>query len=72
MKFNSSHILIIALFFLSSIFLGTALAGDENFPEVDDDTGDAGDTYDVEKIEKLIKTSIHKRKSPPIISIDNK
>lgn len=38
MKFKYSMILIITLFFLSSIILGTVYAGDDLNPEIDDDT----------------------------------
>ncbi|MHA2281178.1 MAG: NEW3 domain-containing protein [Promethearchaeota archaeon] len=38
MKFVNSMIIIITLLFLSSIILGTAFAGDDLNPEVDDDT----------------------------------
>jgi hypothetical protein len=40
MRFKNSLILIISLIFLSSIILGTAMAGDESNPEIRDDTGE--------------------------------
>lgn len=40
MRFKNSLILIISLIFFTSIISGTAMAGDESFPEIDDDTGE--------------------------------
>jgi hypothetical protein len=40
MRFNNSLILIISLFFLSSIILGTVMAGDDVNPEIEDGTGE--------------------------------
>lgn len=43
MKFKNLVVLIITLFFIASFTLGTALAGDENDPEVDDDTDETAE-----------------------------
>lgn len=40
MRFNNSLILTISLFFLSSIVLGTVMAGSDVDPEISDNTGD--------------------------------
>ena len=40
MKVRNLLVLITMLFFITSLTLGTALAGDENDPEVEDDTGE--------------------------------
>jgi hypothetical protein len=40
MKFNNSVIFLISLLFLWSIIIGTAMAGDDVNPEIDDDTGE--------------------------------